>query len=179
MKKNLDIFLSRVWYFLNWNNLATELHDKYNLNAHIVIPESLTDKVLKWYHKIDEAAFRKELRYSDEELRERWNKENKQMIFLLDDDGPIAVHLGYDLEHDSDTYYVDTLATTVEGKGIGSVLTNYIKEYAKEEDYSELQLDTEATNERGVPLRHFYEKNGFKLTESNEDGNITMKYKIK
>ena len=164
---------------MNWNNLTTELHNKYNLDTHIVIPESLTESVLKWYHQIDNLAFREELRYSDEELQERWKKRNSQFVFLVDESGPIAVHLGYDLDTDSDTYYIDTLATKLEGKGIGSILTNYIKEYAKEEDYSELQLDTEATNEKGVPLRHFYEKNGFHQIKENDNGNITMKLEIK
>lgn len=149
------------------------------MNTRVIIPEKLTDEVLNWYHDIDNVAFREELRYSNEELRERWNKENRQFIFLVDETGPLAVHLGYDLEHNSDTYYIDTLATKLEGKGIGSILANYIKEYAKEEEYSDLQLDTEVVNERGVPLKHFYEKNGFLLVDSYEDGNITMKYKIK
>lgn len=140
-----------------------------------MVPDKLTSDILNWYHSIDNVAFREELHYSDEDLQERWNKSNRQFVFLLDESGPLAVHLGYDLEPNSDTYYIDTLATKMEGKGIGSMLTNYIKEYAKEEDYSELQLDTEAVNERGVLLRHFYEKNGFKLVHNDPDGNITMK----
>lgn len=149
------------------------------MNTHIVIPEKLTPEVLNWYHEIDITAFREELRYSDEELQDRWNKNNRQLVFLVDDSGPLAVHLGYDLEINSDTYYIDTLASKIEGKGIGSILTNFIKEYANDEDYTELQLDTESFNERGVPLGHFYEKNGFMIVESYPNGNITMKLKLK
>ena len=164
---------------MNWNSIATDVNEKFKTHIRVVIPDELTDEVLKWYHQIDQTAFRDELQYSDDELRERWEKPNKQFIFLVDETGPLAVHLGYDLEKDSDTYYIDTLATKLEGKGIGSILANHIKEYAKEEEYTDLQLDTEAVNERGVPLKHFYEKNGFIQTESSPDGNITMKYKIK
>ena len=160
---------------MNWNKISNELNEKFKLNTRVVVPDKLTSDILNWYHSIDNVAFREELHYSDEDLQERWNKSNRQFVFLLDESGPLAVHLGYDLEPNSDTYYIDTLATKMEGKGIGSMLTNYIKEYAKEEDYSELQLDTEAVNERGVLLRHFYEKNGFKLVHNDPDGNITMK----
>ena len=164
---------------MNWNAIATELNEKFNTHIQVIVPEYLTDEILNWYHQIDQTAFRKELQYSDEELKERWNKPNKQLIFLVDETGPLAVHLGYDLEKDSDTYYIDTLASKVEGKGIGSILTNHIKDYAKQEDYSELQLDTEAVNERGVLLKHFYEKNGFRIFHNDPNGNLTMKFKIK
>ena len=160
---------------MNWNKISNELNEKFKLHTRVVTPEKLTPDVLNWYHIIDNVAFREELHYSDEELQERWNKNNCQLVFLLDDSGPVAVHLGYDLESDSDTYYIDTLATKLEGKGIGSILTNYIKEYAKEEEYFNVQLDTEAVNERGIPLRHFYEKNGFKIVHYDPTGNLTMK----
>lgn len=164
---------------MNWSSIAKEINEKYKTNLQVVIPEELTDDVLKWYHQIDQTAFRKNLQYTDEELREKWNKPNKQLVFLVDETGPLAVHLGYELDDNSTTYYIDTLATKLEGKGIGSIIANYIKEYAKEEEYEDLQLDTEAVNERGVPLKHFYEKNGFIQIETYADGNITMKYKIK
>jgi GNAT superfamily N-acetyltransferase len=163
---------------LNWNKISNDLKNRFSSDIKVVIPDKLTEEVKNWYHEIDNVAFRDELHYSDEEIQDRWNKSNSQFIFLLDNSGPIAVHIGYDLEPNSDTYYIDTLATKVEGKGIGSVFANYIKEYAKNEDYTELQLDTEVVNERGLVLKHFYEKNGFKQINGYPDGNITMKLKF-
>ena len=146
---------------MNWNKISTEINKKFDLNTRMVIPDDLTHEILTWFHEIENIAFREELRYSDAEIRDRWNNENKLFLFLVDETGPLAVHIGYVLEHDSDTYYIDTLATKIEGKGIGSIMMKYIKEYAKEEGYTELELNTEEINERGGTLQRFYEKHGF------------------
>lgn len=163
---------------MNWNKISIEINKKFHLNSRIVIPDKLTHEILTWFHEIENSAFREELRYSDNEIKERWNKENKRFIFLVDETGPLAVHIGYDLEPDSDTYYIDTLATKVEGKGIGSIIMKYIKEYAMEEGYTELELNTEEINERGGTLQRFYEKHGFQIVYTYPDGNIVMKFKI-
>lgn len=163
---------------VNWNKISIDINTKFNLNTRIVIPDALTHEILTWFHEVENIAFREELRYSDTEVRELWHKDNKLFIFLVDETGPLAVHIGYDLESNSETYYIDTLATKVEGKGIGSIMMKYIKEYAQEKGYTNLQLNTEEINERGGTLQRFYEKHGFQIVYTYPDGNIIMKFKI-
>ena len=159
---------------MDWTKLADELRPKLNSDIEIVEPKQLTRELMEWYHQIDKKAFREELQYSDDEIAERWSKPNSKLIFVLENKNPIAVHLGYDSEKDSDAYYIDTLATNKEGVGIGSIITNFIREYAIEEDYTKLILDTEVINERGLALKKFYEKKGFHIVDEDKSGNITM-----
>lgn len=63
----------------------------------------------------------------------------------------------YRKELDIDAMGVDE---NYRNKGIGTKLLEYIKEYAKEKNYTDLRLTVNEENENG---RHLYEKVGFKI----------------
>ncbi len=63
----------------------------------------------------------------------------------------------YRKELDIDAIGVDK---TYRNQGIGGKLLEYVKEYAKENDYTDLKL---TVNEENENARHLYEKVGFKI----------------
>ena len=120
-------------------------------------------------------SFREPLRYNSEELQSRMNKYQVLLLFILVGENPEGMILGYPVERDQGlTFYLDTLAVKTRGKGIGRVILSSIIQWARQNEFSAIELDTEAENEVGIPLQRFYEKMGFIVQSIEDDGNITM-----
>ncbi len=141
----------------------------------IIIPESPSEKHQMWFHELEAQSFRESLRYDRVELEERLRKENLLFLFLLVNDTPEGVILGYKINRENgNTFYLDTFAVRRKGKGIGKIMLNHLIKWAKANGYDAIELDTEAENEDGIPLQRFYETAGFLVQCIEDDGNITM-----
>jgi len=142
---------------------------------HLVTPELSSEDHISWFHELEIQSFRESLRYNDKELEERLNQDEVLYLFLIADNIPEGVILGYRAtDKISKTFYLDTFAIQRKGKGIGRIVLNHIIEWAKANDYVAIELDTEAENEDGIPLQRFYETAGFVVQNIEDDGNITM-----
>lgn len=141
----------------------------------IIIPQSPSEEHQKWFHELEAQSFRESLRYDRKELEERLEQDNLLFLFIVANDNPEGVILGYQVTREKGkTFYFDTFAVRRKGKGIGRIVLNHIIEWAKASDYDVIELDTEAENEVGIPLQKFYESVGFVVERIEDDGNITM-----
>ncbi|MEC6747325.1 GNAT family N-acetyltransferase [Marinilactibacillus sp. XAAS-LB27] len=76
----------------------------------------------------------------------------------------------YSLEPD-EIKLTDIFSSISEDKGIGSLLLNYLFDFAKNEGYSKIIGSMHSTSETSLEkLEHFYKKNGFVI-----DGNTITK----
>jgi len=67
------------------------------------------------------------------------------------------------------------LAVRRRGKGIGHIVIDFLIRWARTKQYQTIILDTELTDEKGIPLQQFYVKHGFKIVARSDTGNVTMK----
>ena len=158
-----------------WKRLVDHLKSQFGPSLHIVIPESPSEIHHTWFHELEKQSFRESLRYDEKELEERLKQEDVLFLFLIADDIPEGVILGNRVTRsDRKTFYLDTLAIRRKGKGIGKIVLSHLIEWAKASGYAAIELDTEAENEDGIPLKKFYETAGFMVQYIEDDGNITM-----
>ena len=103
------------------------------------------------------------------------NKNQVLLLFILVGENPEGIILGYPVERDQGlTFYLDTFAVKKRGKGIGRIVLSSIIQWAKQNEFTSIELDTEARNEIGIPLQRFYENMGFIVQRVEDNGNITM-----
>ena len=159
---------------IDWDNLNSTLKFKFSEEYKIVNVKEVNEEIISWYQYIESKTFVKGLRYSSEEIKEKFNKYQSFLFFILDNNDPIATHLGYSLEGDDNIYYIDTLATIIQKKGLGKALLQFICEVAEKNGYSAVQLDTEEMNSKSQKLKDFYIRNGFEVI-AIEGENLTMK----
>ena len=158
-----------------WNRLAKQLQPLLGSSLRIVIPGAPSEIHHTWFHELENRSFRESLRYNEKELDERLKQEDVLFLFLIADDIPEGVILGNRVTRsDRKTFYLDTLAIRRKGKGIGKIVLSHLIEWAKASGYAAIELDTEAENEDGIPLKKFYETAGFMVQYIEDDGNITM-----
>lgn len=125
-----------------------------SMPVRVVLHRHLSPELSEAIATIDRAMFRTELRYTIEEISESATKED-YIAITAETDAVIAVSYGYAGE---DGYFLDTLATTVERKGIGSTLATLLILYAAERGYPQITLYTEKTDEKGRRLREWYKR---------------------
>ncbi|MFW9976226.1 MAG: GNAT family N-acetyltransferase [Candidatus Thorarchaeota archaeon] len=139
-------------------------------------PEVWSDHFENWFKEIEAESFRESLRYNTEELKIRLNEEDLLLLFIVVNGDPEGVILGYRVTREQGaTFYLDTFAVKTKGKGIGRIILSTIIKWATLNGFQAIELDTEAENELGIPLQHFYETFGFVVQRVEDDGNITMK----
>lgn len=132
--------------------------------------EQLTD-----FHILEEIGFRKELQYSDTELRciadqigfegllIYKGREVKASLLLCQGASEKELHL-------------DTIIVSPSIKGLGGVLMKLLIEHSAHVGWSSIQLNTENKNEKGYPLVQFYQHFGFEVLEIEANGNVSMLY---
>ncbi|MFW9995731.1 MAG: GNAT family N-acetyltransferase [Candidatus Odinarchaeota archaeon] len=161
-----------------WQDLTNDIAKILNVPIEVHIPSSLDEKCINWFQKLDTLAFNVDLRYTLDELKERWNHEHHLLVFVLSDvmsdQLPIAMMMGYESPTGAEFFYLDTLAVVIEGKGIGKVMVKQLIKWAKVNNFTGIRLDTELLNIHGVQLVTFYEKLGFKKTNEDSKGDITL-----
>ncbi len=154
------------------------LNEKLGEEVKINFRTYIDEKLIKKLTEIDHEKFRNELWYSNGELLEKSLK--KDFICLIADvnDGPTAFLYGYDDEFDPHWFFLDEIATRIEGRGIGKVLIVLLLVHCFELNYTFVTLYTEDQDEKGRRLRMFYEHLGFTYMSTDPEVGVIMKYKI-
>jgi GNAT superfamily N-acetyltransferase len=128
--------------------------------------------------RIDHEKFRPELQYSVEELMERLGNTGFVLFMLTCDGEPTAFFYGYTHEVDNSKFFLDTVATHIEGKGIGSTLVTLALVYSHDVGYRSVELYTEEVDERGRHLVKFYEGMGFKVIDRDPERGVVMRSEL-
>jgi GNAT superfamily N-acetyltransferase len=163
-----------------WMRLEANLSELLRRKVKLIFPSKWNKTYHNWYETLEREAFREELRYSPEEILERIDKPDLLVFFVVSEQRPLAVLLSYTMEEEwAKTLYVDTIAVREQGKGIGRAIMNAIIEWGRLKNYRAIVLDTEEQNEKGLPLRKFYEGLGFVLDDSDDHGNLTMMLRLR
>ena len=165
---------------LVWTRLESNLSKLLHRRVRLIFPSKWDKTYHNWYETLELEGFREELRYTPEEILERIEKPDLLLFFVVTEQRPLAVLLSYTMEGEWEkTLYVDTIAVREQGKGIGRAIMNAIIEWGRLKNYRAVVLDTEEQNEKGLPLRKFYERLGFVLDDSDERGNLTMRLRLR
>ena len=162
-----------------WQQLPKELIGFYEGKLELVFPKELNKHYFSWFHKIEEWGFRQELQYSLEQLEESLKKPELILWFLTVNREPKIILFGYPIQQENKKiFYLDTFAVNPRGKGIGNIVIEFIIRWAQTKNYTAIVLDTEIKDEKGFPLKEFYEKHGFEIVSSSEKGDLIMKRNI-
>ena len=132
----------------------------------IDIYHALAPELVKTILYVDSQKFREELQYKQEEVLIHGSL--RGFILILVHCGDESLGLAYGYDEGENGFFLDTLASIVEGKGIGSILATLIVIHALETNHSNVTLYTEERDEKGRRLRRFYEQIGFKYLGSKE-----------
>jgi GNAT superfamily N-acetyltransferase len=162
-----------------WQQLPKKLIGFYEGKLELVFPKELNKHYFSWFHKIEERGFRQELQYSLEQLEESLKKPELILWFLTVNDEPKIILFGYPIQQENKKiFYLDTFAVNPRGKGIGNIIIEFIIRWAQTKKYTAIILDTELKDEKGFPLKEFYEKHGFEIVSSSKKGDLIMKRNI-
>jgi len=132
--------------------LSNLLEKPVKVSVHLSLDRKLIDEIIK----IESSMFRDELRYSLWELMARSERPGFVLIVVRQGSEPIAFFFGYEDPELPGGYYGDTMASTVEGKGVGSSLFTLVHIYCYENGYSHFTCHTEEVDEKGRKLRDWY-----------------------
>jgi ribosomal protein S18 acetylase RimI-like enzyme len=157
----------------------TRLSIRLDSEITIVMRHFLTESIISKLVEIDHEKFRSELWYESNEIIEKSRKKDFVCFILYMSSKPTAFLYGYDDDNDPKWFFLDTIATRVEGKGIGKMLMSLLKSYCSELGYQQIILYTEDQDEKGRKLRQFYESLGFKYKYTDKEKGIIMSYDIK
>jgi hypothetical protein len=146
--------------------LGTLLGEPVKISVHVSLDRKLIDEIIK----IESTMFRGELRYSLWELMARSERPGFTLIMVRQGREPIAFFFGYEDSELPGGYYGDTMASTVEGKGVGGSLFALVHIYCYESEYSHFTCHTEEVDEKGRKLRDWY------LAMGMEHVNTTAEY---
>jgi GNAT superfamily N-acetyltransferase len=159
-----------------WRHLLGELAPLYEGELDIVFPTEWNKNYYTWFHNMELAGFRWELHYSFEEISKLLVNPDIVFWFVTEDNIPQIIFFGYSIpEDDKKSFYLDTFAVKQRGKGIGNIIVDFMVRWAKTKHYKSVTLDTELKDEKGVPLKQFYEKHGFTVVASFKNGDLLMK----
>ncbi|MBS7619706.1 GNAT family N-acetyltransferase [Candidatus Bathyarchaeota archaeon] len=151
-----------------------KLTESFGRPLYIKIKNHVDEATLSAIRKIESSAFREELRYTKEEILDKSLNDGFILILVYDLNKPVAFLFGYSEPSNPSTFYLDTVATLIEGKGLGSCLINLILLHCYESGYAFITLRTEEEDEKGRRLRRFYEKFGFRVYPCDPREGIAM-----
>jgi hypothetical protein len=134
------------------DRLSNLLGESIKINVHVSLDKNLIEEIIS----IESSMFREELRYSFEELMARSEKPGFVLIKLIRGCETLAFFFGYEDPDLPGSYYGDTLASLIEGKGVGSNLFALVHIYCYEKGYSHFTCHTEEVDEKGRKLRDWY-----------------------
>ena len=127
----------------------------------ISLSHRLSNKVMRAIMEIEQKAFRPELRYSREELSRRMKEENFLVIMVYVSGSPVGFAMGYREPQEAASFYMDTLATVIEKKRIGSTLFHLTSILCFKQGFHHVTVRTEEKDDRERSPKKFYEKLGF------------------
>jgi len=153
-----------------------KLHQTLGPDCTIRVHTTLTDALIQTILEVDAYKFRKELQYRREEVIEHSN--NPGFILITAECGkqPLGIVYGYDEPEFG--FFLDTLASMVESKGIGHTLATLIIIHAENTGHKHVTLYTEEQDEQGRKLRKFYQKMGFAYLGTDPTKGDIMKLQI-
>jgi len=114
----------------------------------IVVYHELSENLLGEVEEIESRQFRRELRYTREELSSRSRKEGFTCLMVYLDGEAVAFDFGYD-DAEEGAYFSDSAATIIERRGIGAALTALEALYCFEAGYRSVKMITEEEDESG------------------------------
>ena len=159
-----------------WEVLVEELAVIFEGELELIFPTEWNKHYFDWFHSMEKTGFRQELHYSFEELTKILENPELVFWFITKDGEPQILLLGYSLpDKYAETFYLDTFAVKPRGKGIGSIVIDFLIHWAKIKLYKSIVLDTELRDEKGFSLKQFYTKHGFKTVSISEKGDAIMK----
>ena len=138
--------------FSFWRTLEEELAQIYQCKITLFFPLNWNTEYYSWYKQIEKVSFRPELRYSFEEVAARWDEPDRMFVFVLKEEHnlsmiPEAFWLGYRTETTEEkVFYLDTIAVSTQGKGIGKLILETIILWAKTHEFQSLLVNTEYEN---------------------------------
>lgn len=142
----------------------------------IQIHHNLNDSLIQTILKVDAQKFREELRYRHEEVLEHSSIPGFLLILAECGGQPLGIVYGYDEPENG--FFLDTLASMVERKGIGHTLATLIVVHAQNTGHNHVTLYTEEQDEKGRQLRRFYEKMGFVYLDTEPRKGDVMKLQV-
>jgi GNAT superfamily N-acetyltransferase len=157
---------------------AERAEEKLGKPIMITVFTNLDERMMAKLEVIDHEKFRQELWYTHDELSEKTRKKDFVCMILSADGEPTAFVYGYDYEGDPTAYFLDELATQVEGKGLGKILITLALIYCYELDYRSVILYTEDVDQADRHLRGFYEHMGFKYVTTDPVLGVIMRYDL-
>jgi hypothetical protein len=157
---------------------VTEAKLRHNMgpNCTIRVHTTLNDALIQTILQVDAYKFRQELQYRREEVIGHSN--NCGFILITAECGgqPLGIVYGYDQPDGG--FFLDTLASMNEGKGVGHTLATLIIIHAQNTGHTQMTLYTEEQDEKGRMLRKFYQKMGFAYLGTDPDKGDVMKLQI-
>jgi hypothetical protein len=139
--------------------IEAKLRHTMGHNCTIRVHTTLTDALIQTILQVDAYKFRQELQYRREEVIEHSNNPGFILITAECDGQPLGIVYGYDEPEGG--FFLDTLASMIEGRGIGHTLATLIIIHAENTAHNHVTLYTEEEDEQGRKLRRFYQKMGF------------------
>jgi GNAT superfamily N-acetyltransferase len=152
------------------------LAETISQGCRVDIHRALTPDLIKTILYVDSKKFREELRYKQAEVLFHGSLRGFMLILAHCGDMPLGLAYGYD--EGENGFFLDTLASVVENKGIGSILATLTIIYALETSHNHVTLYTEERDEKGRRLRRFYEQIGFKFLGSEERKGDVMRMQL-
>ncbi len=167
-----------VPYFENALRAAQErltriLGEECVVRIHVELDDGLINVV----EGIDHEKFRQELWYDPEEIRRRSDERGFVLFLVVCGGRPVAFLYGYE-DAERSGFFLDEVATLVEGRGVGTILVSLLLMYCYDVGYGSVRLYTEEDDERGRHLRRFYENIGFQRIGSTPEEGVEMRLKL-
>ncbi len=144
------------------------------IGAHVTLDEGLMGAI----KAVDDAAFRAELRYEMADLIDRVNRRGFVAIVAHCAGKLLGFIYGYDDPDVEGGFYGDTLASSVEGKGVGSTMFALMLLYCYDNGYRFFSLHTEDVDEKGRHLRQFYEALGAEYLYTDPRSGVHMRMRL-
>jgi D-alanine-D-alanine ligase len=147
-------------------------------SCHITIKNAMDEETIRYIQLIESKSFRPELQYSVDELISRAKNEDFFMVTAYLWEHPMAFAFGYRDPRERDAFYIDTVASTIEGRGVGSALITLTLLHCLQGGYKLVNLHTEEVDEKGRMLRRFYERLGFEPLQNNPVEGLLMRMRL-
>lgn len=153
-----------------------KLLETLGTNCSVQIHRAINDSIIETILKVDAYKFRQELQYRSEEVIEHSLSPGFILITAECGAEPLGIVYGYDEPNDG--FFLDTLASMVEGRGIGHMLSTLIIIHAENMGHKHVTLYTEEQDEKGRQLRRFYQEMGFTYLGTEPDKGDIMKMQL-
>ena len=154
--------------------LSKLLDEPVKVTVHVSLDRQQIDDIIR----IESDMFRDELRYNLWELMEREGRPGFALIMVRQAREPVAFFFGYEDSELPCGYYGDTLASVIEGKGVGSSLFALVHIYCYENGYNHFTCHTEEVDEKGRKLRDWYIAMGMNYISTIPEHGDLMRVKL-